>query len=67
MKGTDVAFTAWLELIDTVRDPSGTIPCNDLYDGELFRRQLKVKLFQDLPAVSLGRPDDGVGIMVELQ
>ena len=47
------------------RDPSGTVPGNDPYAGELLRRQLAVKLLQDLLSVSLGRPDDRVGIMID--
>jgi hypothetical protein len=53
------------ELIDTLRDPSGAVPGNDLYAGELFRCQLAVKLLQDLLSVPLGCPDDRVRIVVD--
>lgn len=65
MEGVDTTLAGGCELIHTVRDPSGAVSGNDLYTGELPGRQLAVKLFQDLLAVSLGRPDDGVGIVID--
>ena len=65
MEGIDAALTGRGELIDTVRDPSGAIPGNDPYTGQLFRRQLAVKLLQDLLSMSLGCPYNRVGIVVD--
>ena len=65
MKGIDAAFTVRGERIDTISDSSGTVSGFDLNAGELFRRQLAIKLLQDLLSVSLSRPDDRVGIVVD--
>jgi hypothetical protein len=65
MEGIDTTLAGRSELVDAVRDPSGTVPGNDPYAGKLLGRQLAVKLFQDLLAVSLGRPDDRIGIVID--
>ena len=53
VEGIDAALTGRGKLIDTVRDPSGAVPGNDLYTGKLSGCQLAVELFQNLLAVPL--------------
>ena len=65
VEGIDAAFAGRSELVDAIRDPSGTVPSNDPYAGQLPGCQLAVKLFQNLLAMSLGRPDDGIGIVID--
>ena len=65
MEGIDAALTGRGKLIDTVRDPSGAVPGNDLYTGDLPGCQLAVELFQNLFAVPLGCPDNGIGIVID--
>ena len=65
VEGIDTAFAVRSERIDTVRDPSGTVPGHYPDAGELFRCQLAVKLLQHLLAMPLGGPDDCVGIVVD--
>ena len=65
MELINTAHTIRSKLIHAVRDPFGTITCNDLDAGTLLVGQLPVKRFQNCFAMAIRSPYNSVGVMID--
>ena len=64
MNGIDTALTVRRELIDTLRDPAGTVTGDNLYTGQLFIGKSLIELLKDGFSMTVADPYNGVGIVV---
>lgn len=64
MEGIDTALTVRRELIDTPRDPTGTVTSDNLYTGQLFIGKSLVEPLKDEFSMTVADPYNGVGIVV---
>lgn len=64
MEGIDTALTIQRELIDTLRDPTGTVTSDNLYTGQLFIGKSLVEPLKDGFSMTVADPYNSVGIVV---